>query len=125
MPQSTEYGESTDFPSLIDDVAFLAELERLEGEPLASPIARPIVQRPRAQQAAAASALFEPVIPRDVNRWNLHSPPPGVDPEPIVLRRPSRLAAVLAILIGLCAGAAGSAFVFSERLVQIIALVAR
>ena len=159
----THSSDSTEFPSLIDDASFLAELEKLEGEPLASPIARPLVKhphpqpvaaedasflaeldklegqplaspiaqpiskRPHAESAAAAAEAMEPVevvIPRDVNRWYLH-PPPGVEPEPVVHHQPSRAPAVLVILLGLCAGAAGAAMVFHERLAQIIALFAR
>src|SRR6266851_1927990 len=104
--------ESAEFPSLIDDVAFLAELEKLEGES-AAPVTRPV--HPRFPGAPSG-----PVIPRDVNRWFLH-PPPGVDPEPIVQHQPSRVPAFLVILIGLCTGAAGSAAVFYDRLVEVIA----
>ncbi len=119
MPESTEYGESTEFPSLIDDVAFLAELEKIEEESLAAPVARPVTAR-RWPAAPSPTGLS---IPRDVNRWVLH-PPPSVEPEPIVQRRPSRLPTFLVILLGLCAGAAGSAVVFHERVVQILNLFA-
>lgn len=107
----THLHESAEFPSLIDDVAFLAELEKLEGE--SAPVTRPV--HPRFPGASS-----EPVIPRDVNRWFLH-PPPGVDPEPIVQQRPASVTAVVVILIGLCTGAAGSATVFYDRLVEVIA----
>jgi hypothetical protein len=123
MIESTDLS-STAFPSLIDDALFLAELDRLEGEPLASPIARPVARPRPAEPAADARVAFEPVIPRDVNRWNLH-PPPGVDPEPAVRDRASRVPAILAIAGGLCAGAAGAAVVFHDRLVQIVELFAR
>jgi hypothetical protein len=112
------HSESADFPSLIDDLTFLAELDKLEGEALAAPVTRPVYAR-----RPAAPALIEPVIPCDVNRWHLH-PPPGVDPEPAIRQRPSTLSAILAILIGLSAGGAGSAAVFYDRLTQIIALFA-
>jgi len=108
----TRLHESAEFPSLIDDDAFLAELEKLEGDSVAA-VTRPV--HPRFPGASG-----EPVIPRDVNRWILH-PPPGVDPEPIVQQRPSWVTAVVVILIGLCTGAAGSAAVFYDRLVEVIA----
>jgi len=129
MPESTEYGESTEFPSLIDDVAFLAELEKFEADSLAAKVTRPVhARRPvtpaRLDPMTALAPPREPVIPRDVNRWHLH-PPPGVEPESTVRRRrPSKAPVLLPILIGLCAGAAVSAYVFSERLAQILALLA-
>jgi hypothetical protein len=119
----TQTTAATEFPSLIDDLTFLAELDKLEMEPLASPIPRPVSKSLRAGAVATASAVVEPAIPRDVNRWHLH-PPPGVELTPIVQRGPSKLPAVLVVLIGLSAGATGSAIVFYERLEQLLALFA-
>ena len=113
----THSHESAGFLSLIDDAAFLAELEQLEGKSAAAPVTRPV-------HARRPVGPLEPVIPRDVNRWNLY-PPPGVEPEPKIRHQPSRVSAFRVILIGLCAGAAGAAFVFSERLMQVIELLAR
>ena len=115
MPESTEFDTPSDYPSLLDDAAFLAELEKLEGGAPASSPGRSVHAR-----RAAMPAPADLVIPRDVNRWHLHAPP-GVEPAPIVEQRAAGLPALAAILIGLCAGAAGSAFVFYERLTQIIA----
>jgi hypothetical protein len=122
MP-GTHTAAATEFPSLIDDLTFLAELDKLEAEPLASPIARSVSKSVRAGAAATAPAGVEPVIPRDVNRWHLH-PPPGVELAPIAQRGPSQLPVVLVVLIGLCAGATGSAIVFYQRFEQLLALFA-
>jgi hypothetical protein len=105
--------QSNESASLIDDVAFLSELENLKGEPAA-----------RRVQARRGAGPVEPVIPRDVNRWHLH-PPPGVDPAPTVREGRSGGSAFLPILIGFCAGAAGAAAVFHDRLTQVIALFTR
>jgi hypothetical protein len=108
--------QSDESPSLIDDVTFLSELEKRGGA--TAPATRP-------GHARRPGGAIDPVIPRDVNRWDLH-PPPGVGPEPTVRHRPSSGgSAFLPILIGLCAGAAGAAVVFHERLVQVIALFRR
>ncbi len=119
MRESTEFDVSSEFPSLIDDASFLAELETLEGETRASSGTRPVHRR-----RAPMPASVDLVIRRDVNRWHLHAPP-GVEPVPIIRQRPSALPALVAILIGLSAGAAGSAVVFSDRLMQIVGLFAR
>src|SRR5438552_639630 len=128
--------ESTEIPSLMDDVEFLAELEKLEGEtscgavdrasraalancfadlpqPMPSPAVRPASPRRRSMENP-----IQPVIPRDVNRWNIHDPP-GVEPERSAQGPASPIAAVVVIAIGLCAGAAGSALIFHDRVQQI------
>jgi hypothetical protein len=113
MRDSTEFDTPSEFPSLIDDAAFLAELEQLE---LPSSLTAPGHAR-----RAAMPAPVDPVVARDANRWHLH-PPPGVETAPSFPEQPSGPAALVAILIGLSAGVAGSAMVFYERLTQIIAL---
>jgi hypothetical protein len=115
MRDSTEFDTPGEFPSLIDDAAFLAELEQLE---LPSSVTGPGYAR-----RAAMPAPVEMVIARDANRWHLH-PPPGVEAAPSFPEQPSGPAALVAILLGLSAGIAGSAVVFYERLTQIIALFA-
>src|SRR5712691_11292827 len=86
--------------------------------------AGPIPKRRHTEPLGISPAAMEPVISRDVNRWNLY-PPPGVAPEPAVRRPASKASSFVPILIGFCAGAAGSAVVFHERVVQILALFAR
>jgi hypothetical protein len=127
--------ESKELPSLIDDAQFLAELDQVEG-------AAPRASADRASRVALATGFTaarrpiatpstrprpaEPVIPRDVNRWNLHMPPGVEDDQPAA--EPggaSMIPAFLVILIGLSAGAASSIVVFHERVARIIALFAR
>jgi hypothetical protein len=98
--------ESTALPSLVDDAAFLAELDRLEVRGISRPVATPLPAR-------------------DANRWNL-CPPRGVDPEPPVPQHPQSAAGVwLPILVGLSVGAAASAAVFHERVAQILVTLVR
>jgi hypothetical protein len=142
--------EATEFPSLMDDAEFLAELEKLEGKPpraaadrasrvaLASGFATAQQPTPSASTRPVpesgsfqleAGDIEELVIPRDANRWNIH-PPVAVEEPIAVASAPapapgSMMMAFLTILIGFSVGAAGSAFVFHERAVQIIALFTR
>ena len=136
--------EAVEFPSLMDDTEFLAELEKLEGapprpsadrashaalstgftaarRPVPSPSTRPLPERRQVEAGAP-----EPVIARDVNRWNIHSPA-AIAPESTVQGSTSASAipAFLTIMIGLCAGAVSSAVVFHERVAHIVALFAR
>jgi hypothetical protein len=137
--------EATEFRSLMDDAEFLAELEKLEGKPpraaadrasrvaLASGFATAEQPMPSASTRPApesdafqleAGDIEELVIPRDANRWNIH-PPVAVEEPIAVASAPGTVMAFLTILIGFSVGAAGSAFVFHERAVQIIALLTR
>jgi hypothetical protein len=140
--------EATEFRSLMDDAEFLAELEKLEGKPpraaadrasrvaLASGFATAEQPMPSASTRPApesdafqleAGDIEELVIPRDANRWNIH-PPVAVEEPIAVASAPATgtvMTAFLTILIGFSVGAAGSAFVFHERAVQIIALFTR
>ena len=116
----------------MDDVQFLAELDQVEGE-------APRPSADRAKQVALAAGLGarqaartpgkrrgEPVIPRDVNRWNLHMPP-GVDDDAMAAEPggTSMIPAFLVILIGLSAGAASSVVVFHAQVARIVAQFAR
>jgi len=140
--------EATEFPSLMDDAEFLAELEKLEGkppraaadrasrvalasgfssalQPMPSPSTRPVPESEAFQ--LEAGDIEELVIPRDANRWNIH-PPVAVEEPIAVASAPApgtMMMAFLTILVGFSIGAAGSAFVFHERAVQIIALFTR
>jgi hypothetical protein len=91
--------ESADSRPLLDEVALLAELDRLELRGISRP------------KAAATT-------PRDANRWNL-CPLPGADPEARVEPEAVNRRAWLPIVVGLCAGAAASAALFHERLASI------
>jgi hypothetical protein len=140
--------EGGEFPSLMEDAEFLAELEKLEGQPpraaadrasrvaLASGFAsarrrmpsagtRP-VQEPESFQLEAGE-IEELVIPRDVNRWNFHSPAAIEEPTEVASAPGSGTAmmAFLIILIGFSVGAVTSAVVFHERALQIVALFTR
>ena len=153
MSESTV--DPIELPSLMDDDGFLAELEKLEGQPpaaaadrarrvaLASGFAtarqpmpsagtRPVQERDQREsdvvEQPETADVEEPVIPRDANRWNLHSPA-AVAEGPTVLASESAsgtmMMAFLTILIGFSVGAVGSAVVFHERALQIITLFTR
>lgn len=121
MAQYSAREESDAIPSLIDDVAFLAELDEMLDAPAL--VARPIVARPVVARPVVAPPIAALVIPRDANRWNLASPP-GVEPPERTVPR-ARPAAWVPILIGLCAGAAGSMALFHDRVALIVRLLAR
>src|SRR5437879_4872455 len=122
--------EATEFRSLMDDAEFLAELEKLEGQPpgaaadrasrvaLASGFASARQPRPSASTRPAperdsfqleAGAIEELVIPRDANRWNIHSPAAVEEPGDVASGPASGtvMMAFLTILIGFSIGAAG------------------
>jgi len=120
-------------PSLMDDVEFLNALESLEGEPaldeaerkkrLAAmrPLAPPI-SRPSSPLLRPANEL---VIPRDVNRWFLETPP-HVDPPARIHGRPPSPARTFAVMfIGASLGAFGAMLFFYDRLLQILVLWSR
>jgi hypothetical protein len=132
--------------SLMDDSDFIAELDKLEGQPpraaadrasrvaLASGFAaarQPMPSastRPVKDRQPERSATEELVMPRDLNRWNLHPPGSGDAVDPIVQATASESAPAMTLLIvlsGLLVGAASSAAVFHERVGQIAALFMR
>ena len=138
---------AVELPSLMDDAEFLAELEKLEGQPpraaadrasrvalasgfatarqpMPSPSTRPVAEPDPVQ--LEAGDIEELVIPREANRWNIH-PPALVAEEPAASASEpgTMIMAFLTILIGFSVGAATSAVVFHERAVQIIALFTR
>jgi hypothetical protein len=103
-------------------------VESLEGEPewgeaerkkrLAAlrPLAPPI-NRPSSPLLPPAGA---PVIPRDVNRWFLETPPHVEPPAKIHSRAPSPVRTFLAVFVGASAGAFGAMVFFYDRLLQIL-----
>jgi len=119
---------SAAIPSLMDDVEFLAALESLEGEPaldederkkrLATlrPLAPPI-NRPSSPLLRPAN---EPVIPRDVNRWFLETPPHVDPPVKLHSRPPSPARTFVVVFAGASAGAFGAMLFFYDRLLQIL-----
>ena len=136
-----------DLPSLMDDTEFLAELEKVE-------CPAPRASADRASRVALSSGFtnvrkpmpsastcpanageinevgspsIEPVLTRDVDRWNIRPNPGSAESDPIV-RKPRLVqirAAVplfLMMLIGICAGAASSALILHDRVARLIAL---
>jgi hypothetical protein len=137
--------ESFELPSLMDDDEFIAELEKLEGKaprPSADRASRvalatgfnaadkPVPSastRPTPQREQPEADAIEPILRRDVDRWNVHPQPNGSALEPTVdaSASGSAIPAFLIIMIGFGTGAAGSAVMLHERVVQIVALFAR
>jgi len=96
-------------PSLMDDRAFVEELEQLEVRGVSRPLASPSS------------------TPRDANanRWN-ERPPAGFACEAAAPQPRALLAqAWLPILVGFCLGAAASSALLHERVANIFGLLAR
>ena len=120
--------DADDFPSLMDDTEFLAELEKVEGPP-------PRASADRASRVALATGFaaarkpiaIDPVLARDVDRWNVRPNPAIADADRIVHTTPigqirAAVPLFLMMLIGVCAGAASSALILHDRLARLIAL---